>query len=1185
MKKFYTILTLLTALLLGGMTTVKAQNDELIEFAVNAKAGDWTACNPARTWASAWASVDQDLGIAIKHAKGNNNMAFWDGFNIQFYSSVGSSTTNEDYYIIPSKKYYVAEISFDFVAGKHPSYAFSGVAVSIDGGDPVENESDSDPVHIEATDLDPTQSQAVFNVATIGDTPTFANTSNFIVRLHKRSREEVAELEFAEVLNEYGNYDRANFPTGTEPGMYTEAALDAFFAAMEAAYATEDLPESERTADLLEKLIADIQNTYEALLASKIMTLSYPAGYYRIKAAMEYTNEVPTGEKDEDGFDIMESVEKTKFMLGEKSGNDLSAVWGDLEDDNVELQTRALWRISPLEEKAENGANVFTLSNVFNEAGFTTISTSAKVVMKAGAGELMAFEPAMTEEGVTYINIRVAAQEIGYTYLHQSGHKSGLGVSGDVVGWEPSYSVTNGPGGTEWVLEKVDDAEAEQIIAAFIPIRERQEFEAAYVALKADAVVALNKAKDFIVGTEGIITDPDQFSSPWSDADEGADFGALIDNDASTFWHSDWHNGSVPVHTHYLQVALADDAYELLQLTMTRRNAANDHITQWGVYGSNDAEADDADWTKVATLDMPFGKKAETLSAAPFNPRGYKNLRFYIDNTTGTKGNSRGYGHMAEFQLFEAKVNPTSQYALMGDAAKTLDDVLAAQENVEVSEITEEQAAALQAAYDAFLLKYVDPADLRSVIASVEGIADGMVIGTNPGYWTDTNVANELKKVVAEARAYDEAGVYVAEQSNELIRRLNEQGDLVRAAAISVQPGKWYRIRFGTEAEFEKGGWDLVAGSANVDANDVEIDEALWGKYITCGDYEQGENGENLVNIVDADQVRMGDNVFFDAAEDVSDKDEMLFRFVAVGDTAYILQNKATGFFLRAAGTSGFVRHSIHPSLFSVSPIGYGQNLIAARDLEGNKQNYLHAQKQYNVLVTWDAYTPGSRSALYIEEAGDVEANYDGTEFTMDMKTGQLYTMCYPVSLSIEEEDGVMYTVNEAKGGNITLAPIQGTAAAGRPFIYILGDTESYDPEADANEITFRHGYEVAAAPDTLHALRGTYTQIDQVGAGYLIVDEHNPTQFAVTRNLMGGTVAANTAYIVSDEKLSISADITVEIPEDAVDGIQTALRNISRAGTIYTMDGRVAAKGNLNTLRTLPKGVYILNGTKVTIK
>ena len=60
-------------------------------------------------------------------------------------------------------------------------------------------------------------------------------------------------------------------------------------------------------------------------------------------------------------------------------------------------------------------------------------------------------------------------------------------------------------------------------------------------------------------------------------------------------------------------------------------------------------------------------------------------------------------------------------------------------------------------------------------------------------------------------------------------------------------------------------------------------------------------------------------------------------------------------------------------------------------------------------------------------------------------------------------------------------------------------------------------------------------------------------------------------------------AEITFDL--SGTNGIASTIQNISRDGAIYSIDGRQVAKGNLNSLSKLGRGVYILNGTKVTVK
>ena len=96
-----------------------------------------------------------------------------------------------------------------------------------------------------------------------------------------------------------------------------------------------------------------------------------------------------------------------------------------------------------------------------------------------------------------------------------------------------------------------------------------------------------------------------------------------------------------------------------LTMTFTRRQATNDHITLFGVYGATAADAPDADWVKVASIEAPYTDNKETITKN-FTTPSYQYYRFYIDGTT----TGRGYGHMSEFQLLAGETK------LITDAAQ-----------------------------------------------------------------------------------------------------------------------------------------------------------------------------------------------------------------------------------------------------------------------------------------------------------------------------------------------------------------------------------------------------------------------------------------------------------------------------------------------------------------------------------
>ena len=1187
MKKLYFLFTLLLSMI--GATNALAEE---ITVEINSRTGEWTA-GTSVSWAKEWATVSEDPRITIKNLTGENNMAYWDKVNIQFYNSQAYSGTSKTYEFRVSAGYLITGISLDFVKYARPAdvngaHDVTGiVGISFDGVNVFENESYEEFVHAEITGI---EESAVGMIVSGANPGVFANTKDIVVTLEKQGEEDAAITELSAIVEEYEAY-KYNFNPGDEPGNYNAEAVAAFQQALDDAHEAVDGGDPDAdplTADDYRKLGQDIKDTYEAVLASRNTTYVLADGYYRIKTAAKYrTTESVIDE--ETGEETVNTIYKDKYMYSVLEGTTIYGRWGTPEDISTDCPT--LWKI----ENKEEGLDIL---NMATDARFNNISRSANATMSINGENLMAIEPVITLDGITSANIRVATQDgANGVYLHQGGHGmsastnyEGTGNGAYLVGWYSTLSAANEefhPGGSEWQFIPVTEEEAQAIIEAYKPIKDETLMRERYKMMVADATTKIEIARDIKsdVSDFALIVDETQFSSPFSDSEEGTNFAALLDGQNSTYWHSDWHHGSQPNGTHYLKVEITDADVDAIALTFTRRPVTNDHITEWAVYGTNNSyeptdTIDKATCEPLATLSTPYGNNTETITTKAFETKGYKSLLFYINATT----TSRGYGHVSEFQLYKAQIidSPTTQYKVMGDIAKNLDDVLTAQANINIDELTVEQYNTMKEAYDAFIEKFVDPTELRETLANVQGASDGIVLGSNPGYWSDNSTATTLANTVEAAKAYDVAGSFTQEQSDTYVADLTAQAEAIMEAANKIQTGKWYRIRFASEQDFDNHGWDKIAGY-----NESQNFEPLWDKYLAVCNYVASEDNPAGYEIeaLNAEDATIGENIFFDDDEDIEEKDMSLFRFVAVGDSAYYLQNKATNLFLKAAGTSGFVTLSVHPSLFNVKAIGYGFNIIAAKAIDGANQNYLHAQKQYNILVTWNAYTVGSASGMYIEEVEDVASDYTGEEFNVSALEGEISTFCFPVE--VESEDGGMYGV-QVEGTTIKLFPME-KAEAGRPFIYILGETENYNEENEREMVVFKHGYDFVKEPGTSEALKGTFSSVvldrgEAYASGNTFVVNTIRKDTPIVDERV--SVGANKAYISSEEGFALDAELTIEIDGSIEDGIAETLNKVAKSGEIYAIDGRlVSNKGNVNDLRRFGKGIYILNGVKVVVK
>ena len=146
-----------------------------------------------------------------------------------------------------------------------------------------------------------------------------------------------------------------------------------------------------------------------------------------------------------------------------------------------------------------------------------------------------------------------------------------------------------------------------------------------------------------------LITSVSQLSSPYTEPSEGS-LAEMIDGNTGSFWHSVWSQGDVEAGSHYFQVEMSNQANIDVAFKVIRRQTDNDHITEWGIYGTNNANASKEECAPLAVITTPYSGWGETRTSALFNTGGYKYLRFYINNTS----TSRGFGHLAEFQLYPA---------------------------------------------------------------------------------------------------------------------------------------------------------------------------------------------------------------------------------------------------------------------------------------------------------------------------------------------------------------------------------------------------------------------------------------------------------------------------------------------------------------------------------------------------
>lgn len=994
------------------------------------------------------------------------------------------------------------------------------------------------------------------------------------------------DILLSKLLNRVLLYDRylpdygdESIDRGTEIGQYnaSDELYNTFINAVQQAFDivnnNVETPDEATLASILET----IDKSYEDIMAT-LVKLTIADGNYRIVSAMQWTKtvRVDTGEKDSDENPIyIETVtHPTKAMYA--TLEDMKAMWADLDSTDC----RYLWKLT---NNPETG--FIQMMNIATDGILDKCSQSSQATLSTTSTTEMYFEyMGRTTENKVIVAMRPSTGG-NYAFLHANGHGGGSGNASNIVGWEASA------GATQWLLEPVGDEEVQALIDDYAPFKDHELLVSRYQKLIESADSLVVAATDE-TRTE-LITRASQLSCPFGENDlypsklDGGDISSLIDGDPSTYYHTAWGGGNVTPGSHWLFATFDQPVGGKLQVTLTRRsNASNDHVSKMDVYGGSSIEGDPESFTLLAQLSFPFTKTGETLKSALFTVENtYPVYKFVVTETAPTSYN-RGYFHMAEFNLMQVSTNENSQLKGMGETGAKLVSELAIAKEMDMDELTMDEYNTLKEAYDAAKAIFVDPTPLREALRKNRNATQMVVIGTDPGYWSAESSAGSFDTVLRNAEQYDKAGVYTQDQTDDFIRQIQAGVSDIMSSANPVQPGKWYAIRFATEDMYDQYGWPK-SNAVNAKLGD------LYDNYISPADVETEGEDETLV-IPAMDEVSRGQALRFVSDQIIESMDQIAFRFIALGDSAYVLQHKS-GLYVGGAGAGTAISLGLTPAIFNVSAVGLGKVLIHARNLKGAEYGvnpvYLHAQNAGHSLVTWTATEVGSNSALFISEIDENELNtIDIAEGVLEaVKPNSMRIWCYPVGFSVT--DGELY---EFKGMYQTDDACHyafnriDEAKPGQPVLYVNGDIESFDKDADDEYETLTiTSTDIAPDAQNDNGLQGTYTyQWVTPGAvvvyggnfgswGNTLVEAFGQDNTDCTRD-----VSANTGYIAPEESLIEEGEFDLVFTiEGESTGINTPETTLSQgAVSIYDLSGRKVS------VQSVKKGIYIVNKKKVAI-
>lgn len=234
---------------------------------------------------------------------------------------------------------------------------------------------------------------------------------------------------------------------------------------------------------------------------------------------------------------------------------------------------------------------------------------------------------------------------------------------------------------------------------------------------------------------ETLIRSVDQLFCPYSHNELGRDqdgggLEVLIDQNPSTFFHTQWQTATgganvVNPGTHYIRV----EAPELpgfsgaITVTTVRRINNYYHPTEFVVYGTNslgpDGSDDDATWTELATIALPYDGSGTTATTQLSLADTYRYLRFNCTNVSPMGSTKSYYFHMAEFQLYSATaLADDCVNAILADDAQRLAEAIAAAQvllaeaeagNATISQSDVDALLAAISAYNAAVDAYLNP--------------------------------------------------------------------------------------------------------------------------------------------------------------------------------------------------------------------------------------------------------------------------------------------------------------------------------------------------------------------------------------------------------------------------------------------------------------------------------------------
>lgn len=1011
--------------------------------------------------------------------------------------------------------------------------------------------------------------------------PGFANYGDWAA-WWKIGTANVSDDYFVDLGALYAKVVDLNYSGGTDPGQYDVSLVNAYNEAKKNAF---DVLYPSGTTPTNE----DAKKAFEALEEAYLnLSLGEPApvkeGYYRI----------------ESGFSAFIEKQGEAAIKTIYANNNGQMKWKDLDEKDATM----VWQF------IDRHDGTWLLYNIGTAQYVDGAKSTAQSAVYTMTDDSTNCGVVITGLGQSKFNLNPDVYA-----LHTGGHNSGEGKEGDIVGWNGDAN-----SGSAWFIKSVPEDQIEE----FKAIGQQNKLNRDLTNLYNKAYAKYQIGNSFTFGKDTLVTLADfekdslvVFSNAGHNelnaSKDGQGYIGLLDNDTvtglntagqkeSTYWHSSW--GTVPEGTPFLQFKLSKPV-NAFGVYIYRRSNGN-QATEIYFQVTNDTV--NGEWIDAGSI---TGLPASTVG---FEDLGYQSNGIELDGeyqyVRVTWKSPSNFTHFAGFHFHEATLSKDCQNVTMGEAATNLKAALTkASKTIASGTATEQDIKDLQAAYDAYVAELADPTTLKSELNAAISLCDkaatpnmtklnsddkvGFVEGY-PGVYTD-EAKKAFKAVIDEVKKYvddnDANGTFTkngiktnSEKLAAAVKTFKESAPKFTVADEKSE-GLWYKISY-SQHYFDYSG---------TEPDKIEQDGVL--KYIRKGQlYVAANPDKDILNNAD---IRVTGNETLESLK--IDKAYALWRFINMGDTAYAIQNKATGLYIgeKTGGNAGL---SMTPVAYKISDLGYATFLIEGSRLNGESINPLHIQTNGQLLVYWGNKDLGGGSCFDIEPTDDNKKpsvlNFKAAEIIK----GRLYTMCYPIALNVvadelNPQEAYPYqiaTIDPSKK-ELTLTHIEDAIEPGRPFFYIgadngLGVAET-PTAADTTRLTIEllNDRKIAATPATDNGLVGNYYGGTKVAAGFGVVKDTKGVQ-SIGVTTADQQIGWNSAYI--DAALIKNAEkpgsIVVKIDGDLATSIKDAIVNAqSGPVNVYSIDG-VLIKKNVKVseaTKGLAKGIYIVGNKKVAVQ